>query len=290
MLDQHSTREYNRPVLRFTSAVGLSFAAAFGIQAQKPTLRCEWLYPVESRIAWQQARATGRQLALRIEREQDADQVMVADWQPDVFRPAFPFEPADGLESVQFHVYVTPRLDPARIAIGAVVRMRARQGYESETATYSYEPAIAWFQHELTRRIGASPEEVSDIPMRLRAQILRLWPSATADRCDEYAGLVVDRYDGPNAGVTAPRLISEVRPTVPTMRRDYREAVSVALMAEVTEHGTLVNLHLLEPPWAADPYKIAAMGAAALWRFTPARIGSCAVASTMRVEISFRAE
>ena len=96
------------------------------------------------------------------------------------------------------------------------------------------------------------------------------------------------RGDVTPAGVTMPRAISEVRPVYPKEQYDGRRDGTVWFEAEVTEHGTLVNIRRLEPADASNDFKLASQLAVSLWRFEPATAGGCPARTISTFEMSFR--
>jgi TonB family protein len=125
---------------------------------------------------------------------------------------------------------------------------------------------------------------------RRAEQARRLMPADVHDDCSIRPAVLLQSSDKARPTVTAPQVISEVRPLYPKEQLMARHESVVLFAAEMTEHGTLMNMKHLKPIDASDDFKRAAQLAASLWRFQPAVVNGCRARMVVTVQMSFRTQ
>lgn len=80
-----------------------------------------------------------------------------------------------------------------------------------------------------------------------------------------------------------------VPPVYPKDQFDKQRQSEIRATAEVTEHGTLVNLRHVSPADASEDFKLATQLPLTLWRFDPAvgAAGSCPLRTTADFTMRF---
>src|SRR5262245_40437628 len=244
----------------------------------EPSIAREWIYPVESQVAWTAIRAIAQELKLGAEKRNDKDQLLLTRWQRYDSR----FPPQDRLKldvghqayDVQFHLYVTPGMEPARVAIGSILKTRNLQRRE-EGRLYSHDVLSEWLLVRLSQRLAATPEALSLSAEGRAEQSRRLMPSGVTDTCAAVPAVLVPR-DGENSvSFIKPRPLSRIIPVFPREELEGRHQSQVQFEAEITEHGTLINVKHSNPTEVSDGFRRAAQLAGSLWRFAPASVGAC---------------
>lgn len=76
------------------------------------------------------------------------------------------------------------------------------------------------------------------------------------------------------------------KPVYPLRQRNERTEGVVMLAGVVTEHGTLSRMEI-QTRDVPEEMRTTSVGAASLWRFTPARRNGCAVMTEVEIEMSF---
>ncbi|HWW82967.1 MAG TPA: hypothetical protein VNZ26_05150, partial [Vicinamibacterales bacterium] len=114
-----------------------------------------------------------------------------------------------------------------------------------------------------------------------------MMPAGQTDACSTHPAALVPRSDRERLGVTKPKVLSEVKPIYPKSELDAKSELAVLFEGEITEHGTLVNVHHLEPVGASDDFKLASQLAASLWRFEPALVEACRARTIATFEMSY---
>jgi len=185
-------------------------------------------------------------------------------------------------------LYVAADVEPARIAIGSILRTRHMSDSRREGRTiYAHGALNAWFLAKLSARVGFQPEALSASADRRAEQARRLMPADLTDTCATRPAVLLQRSDWKRADVKKPRVLSEVKPVYPKDELEGRRESKILFEAEITEHGTLVNLHHLEPAGVSEDFKLASQLAGSLWRFEPGIDGPCRVRMTATFEMSF---
>lgn len=256
------------------------------------TIKGEAMYPRRSREVWMAVDRLMQTLGFRAEKRDDALQIYVTH--PRDYRmPTLPDAAALGLapplvpQRFQLNVYVTPNMEPARVAIGAVVHAAALVSTDSpgrRLGTTLFSPAIIneWFLSQLSAVLGVTPEAMPSEPDARAAQSRRLMPPGVSDACSTNS---VTASHGNLQALTPPRRIYEFHPPYPGRAAlDQKEAVAV-VEADLTEHGTMVRP---SPREGNGDFQIAAQQAVLLWRFEAARSGGCPVPVRFTVTVQFR--
>jgi TonB family protein len=170
----------------------------------------EWMYPVSSHDVWVQVRELIRELKLPTERVEDDHQLLITRSFSD--RASMPDAGALGLRSgqlpdtIRFHVYVAPGVEPARVAIGSTIQTRSMANRREAFLVYANVAASNWLEAELTKRVGKAPEPLSSVAARRAEQSRRLMPPGASDPCSGREAVLLsgDRAEG----VQYPRVFS----------------------------------------------------------------------------------
>lgn len=184
------------------------------------TLPREWMYSVDSRTAWTQVLAVAQQRRMHFNRRDDQHQVLITDFL--TYRGGG-FPEADQLllprgqlpTRIQFHIHVTPGLEPARVAIGSIIETLPISSIErSGWTVYANETASDWFLSQLTARIGRAPERLAASPERRAQQSKRLMPAGIAESCAVNPAPFVSSEESKRLNLKATAL-TEVKPIYP---------------------------------------------------------------------------
>jgi TonB family protein len=248
----------------------------------------EWMFSASSHDVWLQLRELVRELKLSTTRMEDDHQLLITRMVN--YRRDLPDAQALGLpagrlpDAIQFHVYVTPGMEPARVAIGTIIQTRSMTNRRDSSLLYENVPASSWLLAKLASRLGAVPEAISSKPARRAEQAQRLMPPGASDACSQKEAVLLTRGA---KGVQYPRALSEVKPIYPRNELDDRNQTKLVFSGEITEHGTLTNVVHESPPDASETFKAASQLAARLWRFEPAQIDGCRARLNATFEMVF---
>jgi TonB family protein len=254
----------------------------------------ESIYPLSSHAAWTQVRALAADLKLRIRRADDRQQLLIGE---SPYRSSLPdasiLELPTGFapESVEFHVFVAPGVEPAHVAIGSVLYSRhIDPGRRQMWTSYATDALHRWFAAKLSARAGVTAEPLAGSAERRAEQARRLMPADVHDDCSIRPAVLLEQADRAKTNVTMPQVISEVKPLYPKEQLMAAHQSVVLFAAEMTEHGTLMNMKHLKPIDASDDFKRAAQLAATLWRFQPGVVNGCRARMTVTLQMSFSAQ
>jgi protein TonB len=253
------------------------------------TLPGEAIFAVSSRDAWTAVRALVRELKIPVERTDDAHQLIItgparylAFRLPDA--STLGLSPGFAPERFQLHIYVSPVMEPARVAVGSVMDLEAISSNDvRHRRTYAQEHLSSWFFQQLALRLRVRMEPLS-ASAALRADQSRiLMPAGTTDRCSTSPSpsVSIDAATG-----RQPEAISRYQPDYPRDQIDERRQGRIIIHGEVTEHGTLAHPKLVQNIGMTESFAVSAQVAFGLWRFTPARVNGCPV----RAEGTFTAD
>jgi hypothetical protein len=248
----------------------------------------EWMFSASSHDVWLQLRELVRDLKLSTTRVEDDHQLLITRMVN--YRRDLPDAQALGLpagrvpDAIQFHMYVTPGIEPARVAIGTIIQTRSMTNRRDGSLLYENVPASSWLLAKLASRLGAVPEAISSKPARRAEQAQRLMPPGASDACSQKEAVLLTRGA---KGVQYPRALSEVKPIYPRNELDDRNQTKLVFSGEITEHGTLTNVVHESPPDASETFKAASQLAARLWRFEPAQIDGCRARLNATFEMVF---
>lgn len=281
-------RALNVLVVTAIAAAGHDDLAASRQSAAEPVLESEWRLAAPTADVFAAAEATLLEMGLRIARRDVATGVLIT--READYGPVWPAAAALDLKATQtplkgeFHVFVPPGHAPARVAVGAVFTtatvftpLRGKKSRGNSTI-YGYPPLAAAVAARIATRLGATLTPLSADPA------LRAAAAVTGAAEETLCG--VPALVPVGAATTMPRPVATVKPTYPLPELDRGAGGTVTLSAEVTEHGTLTDVH-----WVGGVEDrnlvAAASGAARLWRFQPAMVAQCAVRQRIILEMSF---
>lgn len=256
-------------------------------QAGVDALPGEWVSTRRPAEVFTAARETLLGLGFRLRRDDARSGLLVTNRRD--FDAAWPDGAALDLSAAQtpdaatVYVRVAPGFHPARLVVGAVVetatvfvpfRLPIARGRQT---MYRQERFADFVAGRIGERLGETLQTLSADPA-VRTQQSR--PIEGDAACDGVPPLT------PATQVTSPRLLQEVRPTYPPNELQRLVGGTVGLIAEVTEHGTVTAIQWR---YGVEERNLvaAAIGAAGLWRFDPARDGGCPVRSTVALELAF---
>jgi TonB family protein len=257
------------------------------------TLPGQAIFAASSTDTWMAVRALVRRLKIPVDKADDARQLLVSGRTryagmnlPE--RTSLDVRPGFTPDRLVLHVYVTPGLEPARVAVGSVMDfVPVRPGEQERFVVYGHEDIARWFLIELAGQMHVRQEALSASADRRAEQAKALMPPGVIDACGTSPAPVAvirkpDAAPSQNA-VAAPTLLHEVKPIYPNDQLQQRKAATITFKGEITEHGTLVNPTMTDPVDAPQSFVKAAQLAFGLWRFAPAQQGRCPV----RVQATF---
>jgi TonB family protein len=278
-----------QPAMRDGTPVSAIYVGSVHFELSLPR---EWIYPASSRETWTQVVALIRDLKFRTQRLDETHQVLITD-SKDYVTGLFPSPDALKLvvawfpRAVEFHVYVAPGIEPARVAIGSV--LETTPGPDSRRNTlmvYGNEGLSAWLLAKLSGRMGKTPEPLSASPERRAEQSRRLMPPDLNDPCSVKAALLVRSVA--EWGATVPKAVSKVTPIYPKDELESRGSGLVVFEGEITEHGTVTNMRQTAPSSTSAYFTMASQLATSLWRFEPSTFDGCRVRARARFENEFK--
>lgn len=262
------------------------------------TLPGEWMYPRSSTDVLAAVRATLKSAGFALQHDERDFGALVT--KPAPYDPArwlapdaLPLPPGHAPDRVQFHIHVSPDLEPARIAVGAVLDttetqtpLRGGKGRGS-SRFYAVRPLAAKFVAAVSARLGVEPEPLAATWGARAAQARRLLPSGLPGGCGVQAppnvwNGAVDR--------TPNRTRYRVTPLYPDAQQQRGAGGQLAIAAELTEHGTVTSMTLDSDKTGDANLKAAAFGAAGLWRYRSAVVDGCPVPIGLVLGVEFTLE
>lgn len=281
-------------LLGLLSIDGAAQARSRGVTAVLPG---EWILPAHSADVWRAVDAAIGRLGLKVARREDrfgAIVTTIADVAPATFgaldTAGLPSAPTRS--RLELHLHVMRGLEPARLAIGVVtetdtgVVLTARDRVRHVERRYGNIVLATRVLREVEAVLGVVAEPLSATPAGRAAQAGRLLPAGLDGGCgvreaaEASTALEVDR---PPA-----RTGYEVKPVYPRAALEAKTDDTVKVTADLTEHGTLVNLALVGTHITSDDVARAALGAFELWRFTPPVQAGCPVRAHLTLGSRFR--
>ena len=262
-------------------SVAVCVPAAAG--AQSPSsgpLPGEAIYPKPAAEVWEQAKGLLRELKFRAEKEDRNQQIFVTQWRsydPDLLpdEGTLGLTPGDRIKRMQVHLMVSVDQEPARVAVGTVLELNRRDGNRSLTVMgYRLRAFEDWFLEKLDERVGVKHEPLAGTFDGRKEQAARL--AQGSKPCTPAMG----------GKMTPPVKINDVRPIFPAQGFDSGDGV-VRVNAWMTEHGTLTALIVANPSPKLGHFESSARSAASLWRFRPATLGGCPIATSMTVTVTY---
>jgi TonB family protein len=278
------TRVAGLPVVLALVAASSALGSS-GSQTGAGVLPGEAIYAVASKTAWESVHQVIDELRFRAERRDNKNQIVVTRWQtydtrilPDLgsFGPA-PDRPL----RVQLHVSISPRLEPARVAVGVILELAGPNSQRLQQIQYRHAGLEGWLLDRLGERLQSPPVALAASIQAREAQSARLMPAGLSNPCATRT-----ERSGP---VARPDKTSDVRPLFPNKPGTGELASEGVVRVEgvVTEHGTFADLKVLNPTPETRPLEASAKGAVGLWRFTPALRSGCPVAVIFTVSVSY---
>lgn len=284
-------------------ACGVLATATGGVDAQAPppiapeaALPGEWMYPRSSRDVLAAVRATIAAAGLTLQHdERDFGAVVTKSAPYDEARwlaaSALNLPPGHTPTAVQFHIHVSPDLEPARIAVAAVLDTASVQtpltGAKAKGSTrfYAWRPLAASFMSALSARLGVEAEPLTATHAARAAQAARLLPPGLAGGCGVKAPVPL----GPGSVVERePRKTRyAVMPLYPDEQQRRGAGGRIEIAADLTEHGTVAGMATNSDQVGDENLRAAAFGAAGLWRYRSAVVGGCPVAVKVIVGVQF---
>jgi len=261
------------------------------------TLHGEAMLSAPSRETWDATRAMAHELKIPVDTADDHSQLLtsgpvryVALKLPDPASLGLP--PGFRPNRVTIHVYVTPGMEPARVAVGSVMDIEPiAETDRRRFVVYGHDVIADWFLAELARRMGVRMEPMAASAERRAAQSRALMPPGLSDPCSTGPAHLVDSpaAGGPkgSSAVKFAKLLHEVKPTYPKDQLEARKFATIVFHGEITEHGTLVNPTMTEPADAPVSFVTSAQLAFGLWRFSPAQAQGCPVRMNAVFESNF---
>lgn len=275
---------------RFSPAVanGIPVAGVFEATATfTGTLPGEFVFPVTPTEAWAALRALVQEFQLKSEMMNEKRQVVVTRrgrYRDEIFPKPEAVGRPDRLEvrEIQWHLAAPPGYTRARVVIGVVTILRRTDGVQF--TVYNDETLVHWLRAKLSDRLGHAGEPMAAGPTRRANQspLATVGPEDTA--CPTLPGPPVSKST--TGQFVRPTLVYAHQPVYPLRQRNERTEGVVRLAGIVTEHGTLSRMEI-KTREVPEEMQTTTVGAASLWRFTPARLNGCAVMTEIEIEMSF---
>lgn len=283
-------RATSRALILATVAALSIAASAQETSAPQPAVPNEWMFPVSSQVAWTAVKQVLADLKTGTERVDDAGQFAVSRWITD--RPrrrpdTLPLPSGWRFEEAQFHLYVAPGIEPARVAIGSMIHARpASSSGNGRLTIYNVDTLNAWLLDRLVERLAMRPQPMPVSPQG-RADLSRqMMPAGLTDPCSGRAA-VSGAFPVRGAPFQPPKMLHKVTPVFPRAELRDRKEGAIRLIVLVSEHGTILSISDPMPAAEPDGFKAAAQAALALWKYEPARVGPCAATMPVTVSTSF---
>jgi TonB family protein len=262
------------------------------------TLPGEAMLSASSHDTWLAARAMMRDLKIPLDKADDRTQLLTTGPRayaavklPDPALLGLP--PGFRPNRLTIQVYVTPGMQPARVAVGTVIDFEAIARSDRRRFTEYADDAIAhWFLAELGRRMGVRMEPTAASAERRAAQSQAMMPAGLSDPCSTS---VAQLLTAPKAGgsqrantVARPQVLHEEKPLYPGDQFEAKKVATIIFHGEITEHGTLIHPTMTEPADAPISFVTSAQLAFGLWRFSPAQVQGCPVRVNATFQSSFK--
>jgi TonB family protein len=241
-----------------------------------------------SHDTWTAVRAMMRRLKIPVDKADDSMQLLTsgpfrytAVPLPDAATLSAP--PGFRPDRVRLHIYVTPGMQPARVAVGSVMDLEAIASNDRRRLTvYGHEVIARWMLTTLAQRMGVRTEALAASADRRAEQSRALMPAGLTDPCSikpaQLMATTAAATAQPNLPtVKPPRLLDRVEPMYPSDQLDARKRALIVFTGEITEHGTLVNPTMTAPADAPASFVSAAQLAFGLWRYAPPEAQGCPV-------------
>lgn len=194
---------------------------------------------------------------------------------------------------VQFHVFVSPYAEPARVYVAALVdaddRLPAARNAEKvyRRRHFAVRSAESWLLDRLSHRLGTPGQPVPQGVVE-RAALTRalLAPGASTECLGRLESLPSKPTDGAAMTPPTPISITHIRPSYPAGELERANTGSVQVEGTVQEDGVVSALKVVCGA-SANEFAAAALQAAALWRFTPTRVDGCPVPAVIKLNVSW---
>jgi len=268
-------------------ATGSEYTGSLRFELRLPG---EAIFAAPSRRTWDAALAMVRELGLRVQRADPQHQILIASgkYEPKKLLSAAELKlPANSIDGLIFlHVMVARDLEPARVAVGAVFDILSAKGRQLRMIRrYGNDDIVSLLLSRLAARLRVKMEPLSANAEQRAQQAVALMPQGLADPCSAVPARLLTA-DEMKEATRKPELVSSVRATYPSDRREVQREGTVFFAAELTEHGTVVNPQNTIHADDSGQFVLASQMAARLWRFRPAVKDGCP--ARMRININQR--
>lgn len=272
-----------------TVAAGLDLTPVQGARSSSPALAGpaseSRLFDIRSPQAWELVQKRLKELGFSPAKMDRAGHILLTKWREIGAKgmewlPA-PLAPQPYMaKRIRFEVFVSPFAEPARVYIGSLMEASETQT-SSSAAAYNVSTANKALMGEIAKAFG---QDGVPIPpdAEQRRQLALSMRGAEADDCV--------RHGRPEGGkITPPRKFSisqfEVIYPAPALKDRIEGAVQVEFT--ILEDGAVTDVRLLGPPLGAQ-LEAAAIGAASLLLYTPAKLDDCHIPSIMTFTVRYR--
>lgn len=253
--------------------------------AAAATLQGEAMYAVPSKQMWEHVQAVVKASGFRPDKRDVKHQLLVTEWR-DYDAKLLPSTEALDLPGkgvplrIQLHFLVAPGREPARVALGSVIEFVRAQEKSVKLLAYRNAAMDKWLFAALDARAGATHQEMAGTWDGRKAQAAKLLPAGATDRCLSASPAV------PPDAIQRLVPIGSLNLVFPAEGVD-KGARTVSLDVQLTEHGTLSHLKIVNPSEKFALYESSARAAAGLWRFEPVLVAGCPVAAPLSLEIDY---
>jgi TonB family protein len=249
------------------------------------------MYPVRSSRAFEAAGELLAELELEAKTVLAGDQViMTADLPLTDMPEGFPQVRDLGTAQwrfVQIHLFVSPWVEPARVYCNA--RLARFAGDYVSAALYSEGTVEGWLLDRLDEKLGHFGRAVPMNPTRREQLAIELAEGLSVEADRPVARVIVpddpDRNEMKPPLPIGPTRVPAIDPTEPRPREDVHV---VQLEAVVHEDGSVAVASVLSSPEGGSRQLVAAaVQAARLWRFRPARLEGRPVGASTNLTVQF---
>jgi len=243
------------------------------------------MYALPSRQVWDAALATLKRAHLGItEIDRGAQAAVTAMSDFDRAKMPLPELPARYQpRKVQFHMFVSPFAEPARVYVGSILQVDDSFAPDMTAYLYGVPGLEGWLFGELEAVLGQGGRTMPATPEAREALAQSLGASASSSGCAGVGGSVPA---GAQVKEPQPIKITRVQPVYPG-KGEYAGGI-VKVEATLQEDGSIVGARALQNAGPSAQYARAAVEAVRLWRYRPTRVGDCPMQIVMTVRVEFR--
>jgi hypothetical protein len=234
------------------------------------------LFDLSSKEAWDRVQDRLKELGLGADKKDGKNQLLLTKWGDFGdgrlrWLPRPKMRPEYAPERVRFEVFVSPFVEPARLYVGSVTRVKQATGRGSPAILYNHPSVNAALVAELAKALG---QEGFAIPPS-REERAKLAASVLKGRTDECARKAA-ACEVASSKVEKPQMLelSQFEVVFPESAARDRVEAPVVVQLDVSEDGAVVGGRVLGTP-RGHQLDASAAGATSLLVFSPLRLCGC---------------